>query len=287
MGIVVKKTAVKVEAIMDDGYDPIVTFASRIENVESRTKMEEIVNELIEERERGFWRLGGAIARTQVLFAQSKKPGAVDQFTGYDTFREYIETTLGVRYRKAMYAAEMYKRLIELDLPWSAFQGIGWTKMVRLLPIATKDNVKELIEKAKGMSRPELEAHIKAEKAKAAGTPAEAPAEAKTIVTKSFKLHPDQKQLSDDAIAKAKEEGNTEVDSVAYEYICQSFMGGGLAFSDPKQALTYARKHSDNPSLFAQQWIDTIEELCPELTINAEITIKGEPLDHGEGEQAA
>ena len=38
MGIVVKKTAVKVEAIMDDGYDPIVTFAagSRTSSLEPR-----------------------------------------------------------------------------------------------------------------------------------------------------------------------------------------------------------------------------------------------------------
>ncbi len=52
-------------------------------------------------------------------------------------------------------------------------------------------------------------------------------------------------------------------------------MGSGLQFSDPKHALTYARKYSDDPALSAQHWIGVIEELCPELMINAEVTLKG------------
>ncbi len=42
-----------------------------------------------------------------------------------------------------------------------------------------------------------------------------------------------------------------------------------------KQALTYARKHAHDPSAFAQQVLAFIEELCPELVIEATITVKG------------
>jgi len=36
-----------------------------------------------------------------------------------------------------------------------------------------------------------------------------------------------------------------------------------------------ARKHAYDPSTFAQQVLAFIEELCPELVIEAKITVKG------------
>src|SRR6266567_6742612 len=110
-----------------------------------------------------------------------------------------------------MYAADIYIRLIELDLPGSTFQGIGWTKVVRLLAIVTKENVKEWVEKAKVMSRPKLEAHIKAEKEKNKTGKDHQP---KTVITRTFKLHPDQKQILTAALEKAMKESNTDVQPV-------------------------------------------------------------------------
>ncbi len=89
-----------------------------------------------------------------------------------------------------------------------------------------------------------------------------------------FNLHPDQEEIVTAAIEHIQELTGTAYPSVALEYMAQSYLGAGLQFSDPKQALLYARNHSDDPALFAQNWIGIIEKLCPELTINAEITLK-------------
>ena len=89
-----------------------------------------------------------------------------------------------------------------------------------------------------------------------------------------FWLHPDQEEVITAALNLVKETVPTKFQTVALEYICQSYMGSGLAFSDAKQALTYARQISDDPALFFQHWVSVLEDLCPELTINAEITVK-------------
>src|SRR6266700_8000433 len=89
-----------------------------------------------------------------------------------------------------------------------------------------------------------------------------------------FWPHPDQEEVIAAALNLAEETAGTKFQTVALEYICQNYLGAGLQFSDPSEALLYARNHSDDPALFAQNWIGVIEKLCPELTINAEITLK-------------
>ncbi len=194
MSIMLKKAAVlKAEAIVDHGYDPIVTFASQIEKVESRIKIEEIVRNLTEESEANKYKIGGALARIQANENWWQE-------AGYQNFKDYVEGSLGIGYRKAMYLIEIYKKLLLLGIPYTAFDGIGWSKINRIVSVLTKENLGGWIEKAKVMSRSELEIHIKAEKAKLAGTPVEAQAEPKTLFNESVKLHADQRQLWLDGI---------------------------------------------------------------------------------------
>ncbi len=89
-----------------------------------------------------------------------------------------------------------------------------------------------------------------------------------------FWPHPDQEAVITAALNLVMETAPTKFQTVALEYICQNYLGGGLAFSDARQALLYARNHSDDPALFAQNWIGVIEELCPELVIETKITAK-------------
>jgi hypothetical protein len=49
---------------------------------------------------------------------------------------------------------------------------------------------------------------------------------AKTVTTKTFKVHEDQKEIIETALKKAREDGNTTFDTVALYYICQDFLGG-------------------------------------------------------------
>ena len=240
--------------------DPILEFASQIEKVNTRAEIEEMVKEFDEVRHFGQFQLGGVIAVAHELF---NKPNS--EFEGYKNFGEYIVTVLGIGYHKAMRLEGIYRKLRYLGVPWSAFGNIGWTKVLALVDVVTIDNVKDLVEKAKVMNLHALKDYVEAEKAKIG-----AGQNPKTLFTQSVKLHADQHQLWLDSIEKAKEETGTESKGVAVEAICQHYMGGGIAFSDWKQALLYFRKHV-TATEFAMAVISNVEELCPELVIDVNI----------------
>ena len=90
-----------------------------------------------------------------------------------------------------------------------------------------------------------------------------------------FWPHPDQEEGINAALNLAKETVPTEFQTVALEAICQNYLGAGLQFKDWKQALLYARKHAQDSSMFAQQVLAFVEEFCPELVIEATISVKG------------
>jgi hypothetical protein len=199
--------------------DLILEFASMIEKVKTATKLEEIIKNLSDEREFDFFKLGGAIARAQALFDKSKP-----EFAGYKSFREFVETVYG-DYGKALHAAKIYKKLVDLEIPWSAVEEIGWTKIRVLLDVVTKENVKQWVAQAKGMNFPTLKAHVKAEKQKSKSGTEEAP---KPVASKTFQLHEDQKEAVNAALEKIKEESGTPFDSAALEYLAQNYLGAGI-----------------------------------------------------------
>ena len=68
-----------------------------------------------------------------------------------------------------------------------------------------------------------------------------------TITERTFKLHKDQKQVVDDALALAKQKSGTTVDTVALEYISQEFLGTtSSGYATLKAALTAERKKSSS-----------------------------------------
>ena len=90
-----------------------------------------------------------------------------------------------------------------------------------------------------------------------------------------FWPHPDQEEVITAALNLVKETVPTEFQTVALEYICQNYLGAGIQFKDWKQALLYAQKHAQDSSMFVQQALAFIEELCPDLVIESKITVKG------------
>jgi hypothetical protein len=89
-----------------------------------------------------------------------------------------------------------------------------------------------------------------------------------------FWLHPDQEEIFTAALNRAKQEIPTQFQTVALEAIAMSFMSTGMAFKDWRQALAFARKHSQDATTFAQKALSFVEELCPEVVIEATITAK-------------
>src|SRR6266536_2443293 len=93
-----------------------------------------------------------------------------------------------------------------------------------------------------------------------------------------FWPHADQAVIITAALDLAKKEVPTEFQTVALEAIAVSFMATGIAFKDWRQALRFARKYTQDPAALAHQALTLVEELCPELVIEATITVKG--ADH-------
>jgi hypothetical protein len=244
--------------------DPISTFASGMEKVNSRMEVDNIMKGLTNASGFDLFRLGGAVVRAQELFETNKS-----EFEKHESFRQYIEDVHGIRYGNAMHAARMYRKLLDLNLPWSAFESIGWTKVRLLLDVVTKDNINQWLAKAKEMNYLSLKDLVEAEKYKAKAETGPAP---KTIITKTFKLDADQKQLVEDGLQKASEETGSEFDAVNLEAVFQNYLGVSFMFADVEHAMAHGAKHADDPKVFVEKQVARLQHLFPQLNIAVKIT---------------
>jgi hypothetical protein len=81
------------------------------------------------------------------------------------------------------------------------------------------------------------------------------------ITPKTFKVHEDQKEIVEAALADIKSKTGTAVDTVAVEYMAQSYMGSGISFPDAKSALTAAYKKAGTAETFVGkvgEWLSDI-----------------------------
>jgi hypothetical protein len=78
---------------------------------------------------------------------------------------------------------------------------------------------------------------------------------------KTFKLHPDQKEIVEAALKLAKEKSGTAHDTVAFELICQQFMGTGIAFPDAKSAMTAEYKKAGDETTFLTVVAEALTEI--------------------------
>lgn len=156
---------------------------------------------------------------------------------GCEDFKTFVEKQFGFKYRKAVYLINIYNCISSQNLPYNELKPIGWKKLALLAPFLTMENYKGWLQIAKEMSVIALEEYIRSLN-KNSDTQEAAEASAKSLSTKTFKLHEDQKELVDDALAAAKIKGNTEVDAVALEYICSEFISGSTVVSKKQETLS-------------------------------------------------
>lgn len=208
------------ESVEQSSEDIIASSAKKIEHLKE-AKAFEMVPELQSDMDRNAFMLGGVLAKIQSEGWYQNK--------GYENFKQYVEAEAGIAYRKAMYLVGIYNALVESGVPWAKVGHLGWTKLKELAPILDMDNVDEWVGIAENMTVLQLQEHIKASTAgtDAGNTPDTDTTSAKEVTTKTFKLKKDQKGTVDEALDKAKHQGNTEHDSVALEYICMDYLSGG------------------------------------------------------------
>ena len=147
---------------------------------------------------------------------------------GHETFRAFVETECGLKYRKGMYLIEIYNGLVESGVAWDKVKHLGWTKLSYLASILSVDNVDDWVAVAENLTVLQLIEHIKASTKgdNAANSPEVVDGNTSSTTTMTFKVHQDQKDTIREALDKAKHESGTEFDSVALEAIAMDFLGG-------------------------------------------------------------
>lgn len=176
-----------------------------------------LVSSLISDIDHNSFKLGGVLAKI------SAEGWYMDR--GYENFSAYVAAETHIGYRKAMYLIGIYNGLVGSGVSWHTVAHLGWTKLIDLAPHLTPDNVEQWLLEVDGLTVSQIQALIKSKTAadkKIGDTVTAAP---KTI-SKAFKLHEDQYETVNEALAKAKHESGTEIDSVALEFICLDFLSG-------------------------------------------------------------
>jgi hypothetical protein len=208
----VATTTAKAGEIMEP--DILSDLVHEIENLKEKDARE-LIPALSEQTELTMFRLGGVLSLIQ----------ANNWFEPYASFRDFVEKEHGLAYRKAMYWVGIYNALSAAKVSWNKVKGIGWTKLKEIALVINEENQDQWIEIALNSNTLTLIETVKKSLAKDKPQSVEDQS-SKTVTTKTFKVHEDQKATIDAAIAKAKEQSSTTVDTVALEYICIDFLGG-------------------------------------------------------------
>lgn len=81
----------------------------------------------------------------------------------YESFELYIlQPEIGIELRKAYYLIQIYEVFIDqLKFKMEDLQGLYWTSLRLLLPVIKEENSRDLVEKAKILSRTDLEIEMK------------------------------------------------------------------------------------------------------------------------------
>lgn len=255
-----KKGKVTVSKAAENDF--ILKTATEIENL-SPTDAFAMVSKLLEEQGANDFRLGGVLSLIQEN----------QWLEGHETFRELVESKFGIQYRKAMYLIEIYRTLVENQIPWEKVQDLGWTKLKDLTKILTPKNVDAWVKKAQKNTVLQLQELIKAEVAKQEekdeeeeGSEAKETTKAAAITTLTFKLHEDQKVTVRAALEKAKQEVNSEFDTVALEAICVGYLGGSVA------AIKTGKSLKDHMSdMKFEDVLEVFEQVFPDVEITATV----------------
>lgn len=196
------------------GSDTLTQISNEIENLKTRGEIEDRLQVIIQAEGENFFRKGGLLV----------KLSEIGDFGEHANLQEYILANgIAKDYRTARYWMSIYTGLLEAGIPYSDVEGIGWTKIVVILPVLTKENLEEWMAKAKALNVATLQATVDAALAtgdSSGGTTVNS-GEIKSMV---FKFHKDQTDTANDALAKAKKAAGTESKEVAADMIFTEYL---------------------------------------------------------------
>jgi hypothetical protein len=197
------------------GSDTLTKVSGEIENLKTRAEVEDELDKLMQSEGETAFRKGGLLV----------KLSEIGDFGEHASLRDYILANgIAKDYRTARYWMELYTGLLEIGIPYADVEEIGWTKILILLKVLTKENLDEWKKKALAMNVATLKATVDASEAagnKPGTSQSSGPSEIKSMV---FKFHKDQTETANDAIAKAKKVAGTEVKEVAADLIFTEYL---------------------------------------------------------------
>lgn len=136
-------------------HDPIV-----LDLIQSTNNLTGAAHSLYEEHEELYYKLGGLL-----LDIKTKKLHLAEGYEdSAEGFSEFVKDNIGPKKRTIYYLIDIYKRFREAELTYTDLAGLGWTKARLLKDIKDKDKLKEFVEKAKTMTRAQIEQELLEEK---------------------------------------------------------------------------------------------------------------------------
>jgi hypothetical protein len=235
-----------VDDLLVKDYEEIATL--------KEDKAFKMVTTLLSDLDHNSFKLGGVLSRINA------EGWFMDK--GFENFAAYIESETDIGYRKAMYLINIYNGLLHSGIKWGQVAHIGWTKLKDLAVHLTPDNIDQWLLEIDGLTAFQVQDLIKSKTA-ADKKIGDTEVVGKKTVTISFKLHEDQKETVKEAIAKAKHESGTMVDSVALEFICLDFLSGskGTGVVKSLKQLMAEKTVEEILELFSSIWPDVEMEV--------------------------
>jgi hypothetical protein len=202
-----------------DPNDPIHLMSHEVENIEE-ADLKERLAALALDVGNNYFLIGGllSIVTSKSLFTQ----------WGFEKFKDWVHAETDFELRKAQHLIRNYNRVVDLDIPFSAFQNIGWTKISMLLKVLSQENVRQWVEKAKALDIDSLAKEIKEARAKETSDDSSVTEGGAKTKQKLFKFHDDQYDTVQNALDLMKEQLPTEHENVAVEHICALYVTGQL-----------------------------------------------------------
>lgn len=240
-----EEAKVKAKASKSTG-NLIFDIAQEVENL-TKTKALNAAEKLAEDIETNYFRLGGIL----------KQIKAQQWWEGHPSFEAFLQDKFDFGERKADYLIEIYTHLVDKQIPWEKVAHLGWTKLTLLAKIITPETLDAWIEKATPLTVAELKALVKGE---AAVGGQQSASTTSSVVRMAFKLHTDQHETVQTALAKAKGELSTDHDNVALAGICSGYLANTYAVNAGAEVDMLAKFKELGPAgvlgIFEQAWPD-------------------------------
>jgi len=274
-----QKTVVKKKTTTKAAVPDLIVKSSNLIEKLTKAKAMSMVDELMNENDFNLFKVGGVLAVIQ--------DNGWFHDEGYETLKDFVEAKYDMQYRKAMYWISIYKALVESGVPWAKVQGIGWSKLRLIASELTLDNVDEYVEIANEMTQAQLVEYLKEQKKGSMDSGDEKPSkedavsEAKKLSTLTFKVHDDQKEVIKEALEEAKNNADTEFESVALEAICLDFLSSDKKPAKPAKAVNGFKNLKEAMAAASYEEVfEVFEELWPDIELSVEL-----PNTDEEGEE--